>query len=64
MAVIPDNVKMLSYNGGTQTAAFSNDDGDGIENIKKPEVEWAKQQLCMCITLFGIFLCRHRTTTT
>ena len=45
MAVIPDNVKMFSYSGGTQTAAsllpigsFSNDDGDGIENIKKPEV--------------------------
>ena len=45
MAVIPDNVKMLSCSGGTQTApsllligSFSNDDGDGIENIKKPEV--------------------------
>ena len=45
MAVIPDNVKMLSCSAGTQTApsllpigSFSNDDGDGIENIKKPEV--------------------------
>ena len=45
MAVIPDNVKMLSRSGGTQTAAsllpigsLSNNDGDGIENIKKPEV--------------------------
>ena len=31
---------------------------------KKQWVEWAKQQLCTCSTLFCKFLCRHCTTTT
>ena len=39
-------------------------DGDDNENVKKAKVEWAKQQLCPCITHFGTFLCRHCTATT
>ena len=38
--------------------SFSNDVGDGSKNFKK-----AKQQLCMCSTLFWTFLCHHCTTT-
>ena len=34
------------------------------ESKKKHQLDKAKQQLCTCITLFCIFLCRHCTTTT
>ena len=46
--------------------SFSNDNGDSNENIKKaiPMFRLAKWQLCMCITLFCTFLCRHCMTTT
>ena len=33
------------------------------EHVKHKRVLWAKQQLCMCITLFCTFLCHPYTTT-
>ena len=41
----------------------SND--DGIENSKRAiGLDWQKQQLCTCITLFYTFLCRRCSTAT
>ena len=45
--------------------SFSNDDGDGNEDVKKAignVYTVAKQQLCTCITLFCTFLYRPCTT--
>ena len=44
--------------------SFSNDDGDVNKNIKKTIGLMSKTIICMCITLFCTFLCRHFTTTT
>ena len=45
--------------------SFSNDGGDGNENVKKATGLITKKKiLCTCIILFGIFPCRHCTTRT
>ena len=44
--------------------SFSNDDGDGNENLKTAIGLLSKTIICTCITLFCTFLCRCCTTTT
>ena len=44
--------------------SFSNDEGEGNENVKKAIVYKKKQQLCTRVTLFCTFLSGHYTTTT
>ena len=49
---------------GGLLGSLSNDDGDCNEDGKKAiGLDWQKQQLCTCITLFCTFLCCRCTTT-
>ena len=43
--------------------SFSNDEGEGNENVKNAIVYKEKQQLCTRITFFCTFLSGHYTTT-
>ena len=48
-----NTVKPVLSNHPLGLGSFSNDDGDGSENVKKAiGFRLAKQQLCTCITLF------------
>ena len=58
------NVILGTREESLRLGTFSNDDGEGKEDVKKQKVYYAKQQLCTCITLFCTFLYRPCTTTT
>ena len=69
--LISNLCRFLSFDRGSShpslaplIGSFSNDDGDGNEDVKKQQVYYAKQQLCTCITRFCTFLYRPCTTTT